>query len=177
MAAVISECGKYRYWLERYPTGADPIDLSFDRERCSAMVFLMANPSTADAEKDDPTIRKCVGFAKRHGHQLLVVVNVLAGRSTDPKGLLTMGDPVGPENYKYLRQATELPHESLMVCAWGNAIDKRLRNHISKALDVLGAGESWSLGRELYCFGKTADGSPRHPLMLSYSTPLEIYTP
>ncbi len=163
MSAVISECGTYRYWLERH----------LRRPGAGKLVFIMANPSTADAENNDPTIRKCIGFAKRGGFSNLVVVNVMAGRATDPKDLLKLKDPVGPENHRYLREAGDVV--GTVVCAWGNAIIAPLRKHIEPAIRAAFNGDT--LGTQLWCYGRTKDGSPRHPLMLAYTTPLEIYQP
>lgn len=78
-----------------------------------------------------------------------------------------MSDPVGPENMRYLFKASDLGEP--IICAWGNAIAKPLRIHVANALKVF--------GKEVHCFGYTADRQPRHPLMLPYATPLEIYAP
>lgn len=88
--AGISECGTYRYWLCReWSPGLD------------SLVWLMLNPSTADATQDDPTIRRCMGFARRWGYGGITVVNLYAYRATNPRDLLTAADPVGPENDRY----------------------------------------------------------------------------
>lgn len=171
-SAVISPCGQYRYWLERVWEGGLVNNILQTR-----MVFVMANPSTADAELDDPTIRKCIGFAKRHKHSGIVVVNVLAGRATKPEALLAMKDPVGPENATYIRRISETFPEDHIVCAWGNAIVKPLRKHIKTTTNILFEGDRNGFPRVLYCFGTTKDGSPRHPLMLAYDTPLEEFKP
>lgn len=84
-SAVISECGSYRYRLERV----------WEAEK-DRVAFIMLNPSTADASKDDPTIRRCIGFAKAWGFGGLIVGNLFALRSTDPKALYGHKDPVGP---------------------------------------------------------------------------------
>ena len=83
------ETAKYRYWLSR------------KWERGPYCVFIGLNPSTATFEEDDPTIRRCVGFAKRWGFGALVMLNIFAFRSTDPKKLRVKStvDPVGPQNY------------------------------------------------------------------------------
>src|SRR5262249_14212908 len=87
-AAVISDCGRYRYSLtRRWGDAAEPRAL-----------FVMLNPSTADAEQDDPTIRRCIGFAKAWGMGSLEVVNLYALRATDPAALLSAPDPIGPKN-------------------------------------------------------------------------------
>src|SRR5581483_9586135 len=80
--------------------------------------FIMLNPSTADAETDDPTIRRCLGFAKAWGYGTLVVTNLFAYRATDPAELAKAGDPVGPDNDTRLWSEAQL--SDLVVCAWGN---------------------------------------------------------
>ena len=157
MSAVISDCGKYRYWLERGPAGAPYV------------AWVLANPSTADATLDDPTVRKARGFTERWGYKRFVFVNLFAYRSTDPKGLTKVSDPIGPENGTHIARA--LAGADKIVFAWGNAIAPSLRNRARVSATFL---------RELkpgMCLGYTKDRQPRHPLMLAYSTPLEIYKP
>lgn len=161
MNAVISECGTYRYWLERGEAAAPYV------------AWVLANPSTADAELDDPTVRKARGFTERWGYKRFVFVNCFAGRSTKPKGLLAMSDPVGPENYMAVGKA--LGGAALIVVAWGNAIVPALRPKIKPIKHLLAVWQSH--GNPAQCLGYTQDRSPRHPLMLAYSTPLEIYQP
>ena len=93
-AAVLSPCGAYRYLLtRRFGPGK------------KLATFVMLNPSTADAERDDATIRKCVGFARSWGCAGLQVVNLFAFRATDPTDLRMADDPVGPENDVWLGRA------------------------------------------------------------------------
>src|SRR6185369_17379869 len=94
MTAVISKCGKYRYSLRREWIGG-----------AGTVCFIMLNPSTADASVDDPTIRRCIGFAQRWGYQILEVVNLYAYRATRPRDMFAAADPVGPENEYYLCKA------------------------------------------------------------------------
>jgi hypothetical protein len=173
--AVISDCGRYRYALWRKWSNDGPV-----------ATFVMLNPSVADARVDDPTIRKCVGFARRWGRSGIWVVNLFALRSTNPYGLVSaengsryaidaalMARAVGPDNDDWLRAACE--YES-PVLAWGatggahvgKLIDARLR----RALPMMGTAEG--IG-ELTCLGRSKSGHPRHPLMLAYSTPLERF--
>lgn len=159
-SAVLSDCGTYRYWLERGDPGAPYI------------AWLLANPSTADATLDDPTVRKARGFTERWGYKRFVFVNLFAARSTDPKGLLKIGSPIGPENEAYIMKA--LTGAEFVVLAWGNAIVKKLR---PKAEFVQRHMRDYIAPEKTMCLGYTADRSPRHPLMLAYSTPLEIYDP
>src|SRR5437588_2477108 len=90
-SAVFSPDGRYRYLLTR----------RLGRSRRVA-TFIMLNPSTADAINNDPTIRKCVGFARRWGCGLLQVVNLFALRATEPRVLRAAADPVGPENSRWI---------------------------------------------------------------------------
>lgn len=162
-SAVLSECGTYRYRLER----------TWDPSR-RAVGFVMLNPSTADAETDDPTLRRCQSFARAWGYGRLVVVNLYALRSTDPKALWKHPDPVGPDNGWHLgggllREPDVWNYADLrperIVAAWGaNArreeVDRfrgTLRNFYASA----------------YCLGTTKDGHPRHPLYVRGDTPLQ----
>jgi hypothetical protein len=122
----------------------------------------MLNPSTADAERDDPTIRRCMTFTQRLGYDALVVVNLFAWRATDPRDLVDAEDPVGPENGLWVRRACH--QAALVVVAWG-ALEKPLRGAagvISKI--ILGDGY------KLKCLGTTKDGQPRHPLYIAADT-------
>jgi len=142
-SAEMSECGKYRYWLDRrWHTKAD-----YPRRVC----FVMLNPSTADALEDDPTIRRCMGFAQAWGCNWLTVRNLFAWRSTEPKGLLTAEDPVGPLGDANLIAAKSA---DLVVVAWGAWVP--FERHV-KALELLA-------GKQLHCLGITKGGKPRHPL-------------
>jgi hypothetical protein len=161
--AVISDCQKYRYVLYReWAEPDDPFGIL-------VLNFVMLNPSTADAEVDDATIRKCIGFAKLNGYNAIRVVNLFAWRATDPKELqksyVEALDIIGPDNDSYVR---ELPKEETVVVAWGSTfqneyfVKRRIRDTI-KLLD-----------RKLYCLGKTKDGHPRHPVMLGYGSLIEF---
>lgn len=167
MSAVISGCGKYRYWLERKDA---TLTLDFPaRTTVPAVVWALANPSTADAEIDDPTVRKARGFTERLGYERFIFVNCFAYRSTKPSGLLGVADPVGPDNHKWV--ALAVASAPLVIAAWGNAIHPKLRHHVKPFLETLRAAGP------VHCLGYTADRSPRHPLMLPYSTPLELCEP
>lgn len=155
MAAEISPCGVYRYSLSR------PGDPPMPRGTPPA-VFLMLNPSTADAELDDPTIRRCRGFAQRWGKAGIVVVNLYALRATDPRALQSHPDPVGPANG--LRLSSIAMCYKDVVCAWGKHADP------ARARDV--ANMMLDNGVRLWCLGTNKDGSPKHPLYLSGATEL-----
>lgn len=154
MTAIISKDGKYRYWLER--------KLASDaKNHC---VFIMLNPSTADANVDDPTIRRCKGFADRFGCGKLVVVNLFAFRATDPRELYKAGAPIGEENDKYILKALALP--GIVICGWG-AHNTSERDNIIK---------DWASNADvnLMCLGKTKSGAPKHPLYLPALAPLTV---
>ena len=97
--------GQYRYLLWRYWGEA------------KRLVWVLLNPSTADARQDDPTIRRCVGFAKGWGYDGIQVVNLFAYRATDPRELKAVVDPVGPRNDEFIERAAR-GHE-MVVVAWG----------------------------------------------------------
>lgn len=152
--AWISDDGLYRYRLWR--TWA---------EELRPMVFVMLNPSTADATTDDPTIRRCIGFAKREGCGGIQVVNLYALRATKPLHLLDHPDPEGPENS--MAWAEVLYDGAVPVAAWGaNALLPGLPE--SEALTS--SSPAW------YCLGTTKDGAPRHPLYVPADQPLERWT-
>lgn len=160
MSAIISECGRYRYRLER-----DEGDVLATR---GPALFIMLNPSTADAAEDDPTIRRCRSFAKSWGCSGIVVANLYALRATDPRELWLHSDPVGPENDRHL-QRLAIEHD-LVVCAWGaNARSDR-------AATVRDMFSDW--GARLMCLGVTErSGAPRHPLYVPSAQPLVEWKP
>jgi len=151
--AVMSPCGTYRYALSR-PAEVPP-------ERGTAM-FLMLNPSIADATLDDPTIRRCRGFARSWGCNGLTVMNLYALRSTDPAGLWKHPDPVGPENEYHLRLAAREYGD--VVCAWGAHAKADRVAAVTSLLREAGA--------RLWCLGVTASGAPRHPLYVRGDQPV-----
>lgn len=153
--AVMSDCGDYRYWLERSWGPSHP------------QVFVMLNPSTADANIDDRTIGRCVEFAKREGCGGIIVVNLFALRSTDPKGLIGHSAPVGPENGVHIGSAlvSAAGHSRPVICGWGG--------------NVLARPEAERLKRRALDFGVrlkalhiNRDGSPKHPLYIKGNAPL-----
>jgi hypothetical protein len=148
--AAFSDDGLYRYWLSRR------IGMG---ER--TVLFVGLNPSTADARQDDPTIRRCVGFAQRWGYDWLFMGNIYGYRSTDPKALRTVDDPVGPDNQEALKWMAQ--RADLIVAAWG-------ANQLNCYAHTL-AGWLLSLPRTR-CLGQTKDGSPKHPLYLASNTAL-----
>ena len=138
----MSKCGKYRYKLVREWN-----------ERLSGVTFICLNPSIADENIDDPTILKCVNFAKKWGCGSLTVLNLFALRSTDPKVLCRSSDPVGEENYAYLNQLND--STEIKVAAWGN--HGNLNNR---------GCEVSALIKDLYYLRLNKTAQPAHPLYL-----------
>ncbi len=157
MSAVISDCGRYRYRLERPDVFGD-----------TSTAVIMVNPSTADAENDDATIRKLKGFRDRYGWGHLLVGNLFAYRATDVRELATVSDPVGPENDHHLdaifREAQRV------VFAWGpvSKQPKFWRHRWDRVRQI-----AMFHGHIPVSIGAPAkDGHPKHPLMLPYDSPL-----
>jgi hypothetical protein len=155
MSAIISDCGKYRYRLER----GNPLK--------PAVAFIMVNPSTADAETDDPTIRKVRGFAERAGYDHFIVGNLFAYRATDITALRATADPTGPDNDDHLDLI--MRDAALHIVAWG-ALAKLPDKLRKRWVDVVRLADR--AGCQLHCIGNNDDKHPRHPLMTSYDTPI-----
>lgn len=152
--AVISDDGRYRYRLWRVWDDLAPV-----------MVWVMLNPSTADATTDDPTIRKCIGFAKAHRHGGIIVVNLFAWRATDPDELLRVSDPVGPLNDEHISWACRAPIMASIVGGWGShKAAKKRATHVSMLVAAA--------GRTMQCFRRSGSGNPWHPLYLPYASQL-----
>lgn len=151
-AAVISPCGTFRYVLQR---GDGP-----------ACAVIGCNPSTADAKTDDNTSRKLGRFAADWGYSAYDLYNVGAARATDPDVWRRMPDPLGPDNDFYLGLAAGYP---LIVVAWGKIAPREWAMRAASVLTRYGA--------ELWCLGVNSDGSPKHPLYVSYDTPLRPWRP
>lgn len=141
---------RYHLWREWDPGRTD-------------LAFIMLNPSTADEVRVDPTVAKCIRYAKAWGYGRLDVYNLFALRATDPKQLRTsLIDPVGPENDRYLSEAAA--KATCVVVAWGTHGNYRDRGHEVACLLGKVRGE-----RPVLCLGVTQDGQPRHPLYLKDS--------
>lgn len=153
--ATLSDDRRYRYQLGR--RWGTPW-----AEGGRRVLWIMLNPSTADADADDPTIRRCIGFSRAWGYDELVVVNLYALRATDPAELGRAEDPFGPDNATWLDH--HLSHADSVIAAWGahntatNVADALLLEH-----------------RPLRCLGTTKDGHPRHPLYVRADQPLEVW--
>jgi hypothetical protein len=154
-SAVIDATGTYRYHLGRQWNQLFP-------RRCC---FIMLNPSTADAEIDDPTIRRCIGFAKAWGFGALDVVNLFAYRATDPKELMRTTEPIGPDNDRWIRTVTGSAGCQLVVAAWGAH-----RMAGTRGFTVAGL-----IDRPMVCLGRTKDGYPKHPLYVPAAVEREMF--
>lgn len=159
MSATISSCGKYRYTLER------EIDTLTGK---GTACFIMLNPSTADATKDDSTIRRCIGFARSWRCARLVVVNLFAYRATDPRELEAANlfgmNIIGPENDKIILPI--IADAQRVVAAWGA---NPLAVERSEALLYEFCATKFE------CLGLTKSGAPKHPLYVKADTKLAIY--
>lgn len=151
-SAIISNCKIYRYNLFR------------KWEEGPSVLFIMLNPSTADASQDDPTIRRCIGFAKKWGFGSLYIGNLYGYRSTNPKVINAMGlnDAIGPDNWHHVHQM--ISKASKIVVAWGTHGTKGT-HQMNRTLNNM----------KVWCLGKTKNGYPKHPLYLSKNTELIEY--
>lgn len=151
--ATLSPCGLYRYDLRR--VWGDP-------DSANLLAICGANPSKADAQREDPTSRRCIGFAKREGCDGLVIGNVRTYRATDPNDVpaLTVHE-MGVNAAALHALCDEFP---VIVCAWGTVADPVA---VHQALQIFEKA-----GTVLVCFGITKDGHPKHPVRLPNSAPL-----
>lgn len=160
--AQFSPCGRYRPLLFR--------SWNFSR---NPVVFIMLNPSTADANKDDPTVHGCGVRARKWGAGGLIVLNLFQLRSTDPRALYDADDPVGPDaDETILRVCRDCDH---ILAAWGNhgALKGHTRPRCEEVIDLV----TRDLGRDLWALRITKEGQPSHPLYLPHDlTPVRWRT-
>lgn len=154
--AIFSECGTWRYRLERRIADHGVIAAIFG-----------VNPSTAGAVIDDASSRKLIGFGRRLGWQAYILGNPFSFVSTDVNGLRASRDPIGPENDRHIEQI--MRDADIHVAAWGalSKLPETLRGRWKEIVRIADR-----VGCELHCIGTNADGHPRHPLMTAYDTPL-----
>lgn len=153
--AEFSSCRTYRYVLWRRWAW---------NGYANQVMFVGLNPSTADESEDDPTIRRCIRFAKDWGYGGLLMMNAFAFRATDPKVMKAASDPVGPANdeaFGYRRTQV-----GLIVAAWGTHCPVDRERAVCRAIS-----------RPIHCLGTTKSGAPKHPLYLKADTRREIWTP
>lgn len=160
--AVLSPCGQYRYELQRL----------FSWSASHALPFIMLNPSTADATNDDPTIRRCLGFARDRGFGGVIVANLFAYRATSPADMRAANDPIGPENDRHLGRLMNIAARAgtPVVAAWGT-------NGGFRGRDAQVRRMAREIRCNLVCLGTTADGHPRHPLYVKGTQPFEPLPP
>ena len=151
--AIFSDCDRYRYALwRRWSEGS------------SFANFVGLNPSTADATHNDPTIRRCIRFARDWGHDGVIVTNLFAWRATYPTDLRRAKRPIGPDNDAWIKWA--VGHSSQTVAAWGN--DGLWSDRRESVLPLLSSP---------LCLGQTKLGAPRHPLYVRADRTAELYLP
>lgn len=176
-----------RLWLEREIAQQGTLDASPKPDPRRTFVFVMLNPSTADARTDDPTIRRCLGFARREGATRMVVVNLFSRRCTDPQGLLAPPSlphkPTASERAAWVSAITRIdrvrrlgPKEHEMwlpriVAAWGNGprnAGMLVHARVNEFLEV-------ARGRAIYCLGTTHEEMPRHPLYVRADAAVRLW--
>lgn len=156
--AEFSECRKFRYSLWRI----------WD-ERKKGIAFVGLNPSTADEVKNDPTVSRCINFAKRWGYGRMWMLNIFAYRSTDPKNLYGDLCPIGQyNNLKIVEVCKEV--EKVVLCC---GVHGKYTNRFKEVCDLM---FDYKIHNKLYCFGLTKKGYPRHPLYLPNNIELEKYS-
>ena len=151
--ARFSRCRKYRYSLERSWS-----------EGKGRVLFIGLNPSTADHRSDDPTIRRCVGFARDWGFQAMEIVNLFAFRATLPSDLKQAAKPVGPANNKWIKRAHQ--DADLTVACWGNDGSFLARDE-EIAAELTG----------MHCIHLNRSQQPAHPLYLKASLRPQAFNP
>jgi len=158
-SAIISTCGVFRYELRRVWNDALP-----------PYVSGMLNPSTADAEHDDPTIRRNCSRAEALGCGSLIVWNLGAGRATRPDAWKRMTDPIGPDNDRHIRRVLIEGRErnGVLVAGWGN-------HGYFMGRDQAAFRIASELGVAFRCLGVTKSGQPRHPLYVAGDQELTVW--
>lgn len=151
--ADFSSCRVWRYTLWR--RWEEP-------EYDSRVMFIGLNPSTADEVENDPTVRRCINFAKDWGYGGMFMMNAYGFRATDPKVMKAAADPVGPGNNEAL--ASIANEADLIVAAWGNHCTAERASEICELINA-----------PIMCLGQTASGMPKHPLYLRKDTPLQKF--
>lgn len=153
--AEFSECRVYRYALWRRWRW---------RETSELVMFIGLNPSTADETENDPTIRRCIRFAKDWGYDGLLMMNAYGFRATDPRVMKAADDPVGPGNDTAF--ANRRRQAALIVAAWGVHCSPERARRVCDVLD-----------RPVHCLGTTKSGAPKHPLYLPASSTPVLWQP
>lgn len=156
---------KYRYALWREWDLDLLTGCADDAEHAGEFLMVVGlNPSTADEKKDDPTLRRCIDFAKRWGFEALCMTNLFAWRATKPRELLKIADPVGPENDITLIKVAK--EAGMILCAWGG--EGKLGGRATVVTNMLAA--PYAGGKDLMALRLIKDGSPEHPLYMPAET-------
>ena len=155
--AVISDCKQYRYLLRR----------TWDQEKPRALI-VMLNPSTADAETDDPTIRSCIRLCKGLNYGSFEVVNLFAWRATNPNDLGDVRYPIGDRNNDTIEAAGA--RCDFYICAWGAHPMAKSWQRDAEVYNILAAHRP-----AIFCLGTTKTGAPKHPLYIKSGTALEVF--
>lgn len=153
--AVYSDCETYRYALTRV----------WD-EKGQKVCFIMLNPSKATEVQNDPTIERCERRARALGFGGFRAVNIFALRETDPHKMRKHRAPEGPENAQILQDSCRWA--DMVIAAWGTHGE-----HLDQGPKIENMLKA--TGQDIYCFGLTKFGHPRHPLYIAYSTQPEIW--
>ena len=148
--AIFSDCRTYRYVLWRVWDTSKPV-----------MAVIGINPSTADETEDDPTIRRCISFAKAWGYGGLYMINLFAYRATDPKAMKASSNPVGSGNDAWIGHVLEKCN--LILAAWGNH-----GSFLSRDMDVKNL--VIKQGKQLKALAVNVSGQPKHPLYIKADT-------
>ena len=154
--AIFSHDGKYRYLLKR----------EWEKDG-NNVLFIMLNPSTADAFVFDPTVKRCFDFAHAWGYTSMSVCNLYAFRSTDPKKLKAEIDPVGKDNNEWLYHAGS--DARMIIAAWGT--QGTLLRRDQEVITLI----TTDLGKDLYCLEMTKEGHPKHPLYMKGDTKPRLF--
>ncbi len=141
-SAIISEDTRYRYELRR-----------IWQTKTGLVAWVMLNPSTADANVDDPTIRRCMGYTARWGYGGMIIVNLFALRSTNSNNLYRSTQPIGQDNDQYIIRASD--EAAMTIAAWGDKGEYLKRDEFIMSILV-----------EPYYLALTKKGNPCHPLYL-----------
>lgn len=155
--AIFSEDKQYRYVLTRRWEEGD-----------KSILWIMLNPSKADQYKLDPTLTRCLRFSQKFGYNKMIVCNLFALRSTNPKALYTHEEPIGSENLNYILH--EAQEASKIVLGWGNhsGRDEDWKNMLLQGIK--------GIGKEIYCLGINKNSkAPRHPLYMRSDSKLQQF--
>lgn len=163
--AIFSDCRTWRYVLWRVWDESLPM-----------LMWIGLNPSTADETKDDPTIRRCMGFARSWGYGGIYMLNLFAFRATDPAEMKLAVDPIGDDNYSHLAEFHE--RSGRTMAAWGVHGSYEQQDACVSRLRRIGPhAKTQYLGDDLWCLGCTKDGSPKHPLYVPATAKFQRFIP